>query len=148
MSREQDLKNLKTLRTEIYNMYVLSKEQENLQLNYDILNKEYNNPKMPEVKHTPANNYTTLKNKYTRNWENTHVTTNKLKLLVIICGICLLAFMFYLFAANIYGNTQLLFHFDATKVKTADIETLGIVLMGLIDIVVVALTIKKYRRDK
>lgn len=146
--RDKDLKNLKELRQEIYNLYVLSKEQENLQLNYDVLNKEYNDPKMPRVNQTPANNYTTLKNKYSKNWKGSHIATNKLKILFIICGICLLALLLYLFAMNLSGDTQTLFHFDPTKTEVKDIESMGAFLMALIDIVVIVLTIKKYRRDK
>lgn len=146
--RDKDLKNLKELRQEIYNLYVLSKEQENLQLNYDVLNKEYNNPQMPRVDQTPANNYTTLKNKYSKKWKGSHISTNKLKILFMICGICLLALLLYLFAMNLSGDSQTLFHFDPTKTEVKNIESMGAFLMALIDIVVIVLTIKKYRRDK
>lgn len=147
MSREQDLKNLKELRSEIYNLYVLSQEQENLKLNCDVLNKEYNDPQMPEVKQTPANNYANLKSKYSKNWKESHVSTKKLKLLTMICLSCLLIFLVYLFAMNISGDTQLLFHFNPEKVQLQDATDIGVGMMLIIDFIVIICTIVKYRRE-
>ena len=145
--REKDLKNLKELREEIYNMYVQTKEQENAKLNYDVLEKEYNNPKMPEVKKTPANNYTTLKNKYSTNWKESHVSTKKLKVLTMICIICVLILFAYLFAMNISGDSQLLFHFNPEKVQMKDGADLGVGLMATIDVIIIICTIVKFRRE-
>ncbi len=145
--REKDLKNLKELREEIYNMYVQTKVQENAKLNYDVLEKEYNDPKMPEVEHTPANNYATLKNKYSTNWKESHVSTKKLKVLALICIICILILLTYLFAINISGDSQLLFHFNGEKVQMKDGADLGVGLMATIDIIVIICTIVKFRRE-
>ena len=145
--REKDLKNLKELREEIYNMYVQTKVQENAKLNYDVLEKEYNDPKMPEVKKTPANNYTTLKNKYSTNWKESHVSTKKLKVLIMICIICVLILFAYLFAMNISGDSQLLFHFNPEKVQMKDGADLGVGLMATIDIIIIICTIVKFRRE-
>lgn len=145
--REKDLKNLKELREEIYNMYVQTKVQENAKLNYDVLEKEYNDPKMPEVKKTPANNYTTLKNKYSTNWKESHVSTKKLKVLIMICIICVLILFAYLFAMNISGDSQLLFHFNPEKVQMKDGADLGVGLMVTIDVIMIICTIVKFRRE-